>query len=395
VVLSGGGIAGAYGVGVLKALLTNRERPFHPEVFAGTSIGSLNASFLVSQWGTDGLSAIANLETLWLDQISNQRGGLGRNGIYRLRGSLFDLLNPEELLANPFRVLARLADDGVFFLVEGLRMASHFAHSQEDLWQRCANLFHLSLLFSSEPLDAIIKNLDFARIRSSRHGLRIISTNWQSGELRTFDNKDMTDEMGPLIIAASSAIPGFLRPVLIGAEPHVDGGVLMNTPLTPAIQAGASELHVIYIDPRVYTVPLPPLESTLDSAYRQQLISWANAVNENIETVRRVRTRLAAQERQYEHSEAGRRDFLRLARLMDVRGLMGLTIHRYHFHDDLAGSAVGLFNFDRRHVERMIKQGFHDASQHDCNRSRCVRSETSGSEAASSAGRPRAAPLRP
>ena len=52
VVLSGGGADGAYEVGVVRALVSGRAAacaggPIVPEVWTGTSIGSLNAAFLV------------------------------------------------------------------------------------------------------------------------------------------------------------------------------------------------------------------------------------------------------------------------------------------------------------------------------------------------------------
>ena len=61
----------------------------------------------------------------------------------------------------------------------------------------------------------------------------------------------MTDELGPRAILASAAIPGFFPPTEVGAQPFVDGGVVLNTPLVPAIEAGADILHVIYMDPDV------------------------------------------------------------------------------------------------------------------------------------------------
>ena len=89
----------------------------------------------------------------------------------------------------------------------------------------------------------------------------------------------MTDQLGPLVIMASTAIPGFFPPVEVGSQAFVDGGVLMNTPLQPAIDAGADILHVIYLDPEVENIPLGHLENTLETMYRMQIIGWAKALN--------------------------------------------------------------------------------------------------------------------
>ena len=373
VVLSGGGASGAYEVGVLKALLTAGERPFDPRVFAGTSIGSFNAAFLVSQWDGQGRLAIANLEALWRETLSRPLGGSGRaNGMFRFRGSPLDLLDPAAYLPNPLRPLGRLAEDGAFFLFEAMRRISYLGLSPENLLQRAGNLFDVGLLLATEPWEELTGAIDFSAIRHSTRALRIAATNWQTGELRVFANRDMTNETGPLAIQASSAIPGLLPLVRIGSEPHVDGGVVMNTPLNLAIKAGVDELHAVYLDPAVRAIPTATLGSTLDSAYRQQVISWAKVMNEDIETARWVNRTLRALQLLREDARAKPGEVDWLVGELDVEGRKPLTIHRYHPHDDLAGGALGMLNFDRRHVERLIERGFDDARHHDCDESGCV-----------------------
>jgi NTE family protein len=373
VVLSGGGASGAYEVGVLKALLTRGDQPLDPQVFAGTSIGSFNASFLVSRWDGQGRSAIAELEALWLDRLAAFLGGFGRaNGMFRVRGSPLDLLNPLEYLANPLRPAARLAEDGARFLLEAMRRASYLGLSRENVVQRVANLFDVSLLLATEPWEAVLRSIDFSAVRHSTRQLRIAATNWQTGELRVFANRDMTNETGPLAIEASSAIPGLLPLVRIGAEPHVDGGVVMNTPLELGIQAGGEELHVVYLDPAVRAIPTAALNSTLDSAYRQAVISWAKIMNEDIETTRWVNRSLRAVQRLREGPRANAAEVSHLERELGIEGLKLLTVHRYHPRDDLAGGALGLLNFERAHVARLIERGFDDARHHNCVESGCV-----------------------
>jgi predicted acylesterase/phospholipase RssA len=372
VVLSGGGASGAYEVGVLKALLTAGERPLEPQVFAGTSIGSFNASFLVSQWDSQGRSSIANLEALWLGRLATSLGGLGRaNGLFRIRGSPIDMLDPTAYLPNPLRPLFRVAEDGAFFFLDAMRRLAYIGQSRESLLQRLANVLDVSLLLATESWAELLRGIDFSAIRHSTRRLRIAATNWQTGELRVFANRDMTNETGPLAIQASSAIPGLLPLVLIGAEPHVDGGVVMNTPLDIAIKAGTDELHVIYLDPAVRAIPTAALNSTIDSAYRQQLISWATVMTEDIETTRWVNRTLQALQHLREDGR-GPEEIAFLERELKVEGLRPLTVHRYHPADDLAGGALGLLNFDRPHIERLIERGFDDARHHDCVQAQCV-----------------------
>src|SRR5258708_34410492 len=151
VVLSGGGASGAYEVGVLKALLTRGERPLSPNVFTGTSIGSFNASFMVSQWDAFGRAAIANLEQVWRGRLANRAGGLGANGLYRVRGSPLDLLDPAGYVPNPPRPFLRLAGDGLYFFFEALTRISTLPLGEGDLLGRAANLVDVSVGLATEP----------------------------------------------------------------------------------------------------------------------------------------------------------------------------------------------------------------------------------------------------
>src|SRR5258708_1348975 len=92
-VLSGGGANRASEVGVVKALLAGRSpatdfQPLAPDIVSGTSIGALNAAFLVSQWAELGAAAGGALERLWLERLA---GGIRGNGVFRLRGNPLDL----------------------------------------------------------------------------------------------------------------------------------------------------------------------------------------------------------------------------------------------------------------------------------------------------------------
>jgi len=380
VVLSGGGASGAYEVGVIKALATRSEPPFDPEVFAGTSIGSFNAAFLASQWDRYGSAAARNLETLWRQRLANRPGPFGANGLYRLRGNPLDLLNLAGYLPNPLRPFWRLAGDGWFFFREAVRRVSSLPTLEGALLQRSANLLDLSAALALEPWVETIHSLDFAAIRNSRRRLCIAATNFESGKLRTFRNFEMTEELGPLAIRASSAIPGVLPAVPIDVQKHVDGGVVMNTPLTLGLQAGADELHVIYLDPKIEAIPTTSLDSTLDSTYRNQVIGWSKLINMDIDAARRINSALQALARLRADPRARAVDLDRLARELHVEHFKPAVIHRYHPHEDLAGGALGLLNFSPDHVGKLIDRGYEDALRHDCEESECVQLEAAAAE---------------
>jgi predicted acylesterase/phospholipase RssA len=385
VVLSGGGANGAYEVGVLKALLAGRSpatrgAPLVPDLFVGTSIGSFNAAFLVGQWDVYGGAAAGNLEAVWLDRLAETSGR--PNGAYRFRGDPFELVDPYRYVPNPLAPLLQLAGDSAALGWDGLRRAVNFATQREAiLRQRIAELFNFTSFVSTEPWAATIReSIRFAEIRSSSRRLRIAATNWTTGALRIFTNPEMTDRLGPLIIMASSAIPGIFPPVLVGAEPHVDGGVLMNTPLKPATDAGATVLHVVYLDPEVRSIPFGALDSTLAGIYRQQVISWAMTVNDDIGDAAVINRSIEIFRALEEGEDVGTEEVKVLAkgldkiltRLRHFRRYRPLTIHCYHPRDDLGSGALGVLNLDRRRLEELIARGFSDAVLHDCAAAGCV-----------------------
>jgi predicted acylesterase/phospholipase RssA len=65
----------------------------------------------------------------------------------------------------------------------------------------------------------------------------------------------MSHKLSPITInnaLASAAIPGIFRSIELEDEKgrkywHNDGGIIMNTPISPAIQAGAQDIMVIYL----------------------------------------------------------------------------------------------------------------------------------------------------
>lgn len=377
VVLSGGGADGAYGVGVLKALCGGLSpatdfKPLHPDVFTGTSIGSFNAAFLASQWDAYGPAAVANLETVWLDRLAADRGTCG-NGVFRLRANPAAYFDPACYLPNPLAPLGRLVSDTATLGWEAVQRTAHAVTlAGASLAERSLPFVSLVPFVDTGKMQSLLREvIDYRALRSSSRTLRVVAVNWTTGDLREFGNHDMTDTSGPEVIAGSSAIPGFFPPVSIGAQPFVDGGVLMQTPLRPAIRTGATELHVVYHDPDVNSIPLTAIQSLPETAIRMQQISWAKTVNQDIKRAERINDGLRAiLERARGTSPEGLNDFLEAAdeirsRLLGKdRPLRLLTIHRHRPRDPLS-RGLEFMNFHRDHVEALIERGFEDAVHHD------------------------------
>ncbi|HEV3455902.1 MAG TPA: patatin-like phospholipase family protein [Thermoanaerobaculia bacterium] len=386
IVLSGGGANGAYEVGVLKALLAGLSpatgyRPIAPSVYAGTSIGSYNAAFMVGQWDSFGPTSTGNLERSWLEVLAQNPGRYG-NGAYRFRGDPVAFLAPSSYMPNPLQPFLRVVQDGAFLTWDAMQRAVHLVtNPDQSLGQRAVDLFDFTAFISTGVWQrSIKKTIDFEGIRRSSRRLRIAATNWNTGALNIFTNLDMTDRLGPLAIQASGAIPGVFPPVLVGAEPYVDGGVLMNTPLKLAVDAGARVLHVIYLDPDVRSIPLGALHSTLGTIYRQQTIGWARVVNDDIGDAAAINEGLDLMARVQKGEEITDPEVKELAKVLAIIWVRlrqnleyaPLTIHRYHPRDDLGGGAGGALNLERSHLEELIKRGLDDAVTHDCVSSGCV-----------------------
>jgi predicted acylesterase/phospholipase RssA len=383
-VLSGGGAYAAYGVGVMRALFEGGSpatgyAPPDPDIYAGTSAGAFNAAYMVSQPGADLRAVVAGLEEFWVEVISG--GGAGcENGAYRIRGNPFRYLEPGCFPPNPLAVLREATEDALFFAREGVRRTRNFVSSPGNLGLRALRLFDLAALISDAPAQRSMRAMvRLDRVRDSDKVLRVVATNWTTGEVRVFHNSDLTDELGYEILTAAAAIPGLFRPREVGGDWYVDGSLVVGTPLKPAIEAGADLLHVIYLDPDVRNIPLPRLENSFDALDRTRVIDWASRVNDDLATARWINEGLETLERVAAGAPPNGDDWRRFVRVAGQiashvrqgQPYRKLTIHRYRPHDDLGGP-LGVLNFDGDQIAAIIERGYRDTVGHDCAASECL-----------------------
>lgn len=379
-VLSGGGAFAAYEVGVMKALFGGHSpatgyRPIDPHIVTGTSAGAFNCALLVDRWEMDSQTAIASMERVWLDDVSQKACG---NGVYRWRGNPFNFFDIRCLFADPRRFFWERLEDTAFLAQNFLVRSVRFARDAGPLEQRFLELFDFSNFISTHPFPRLLRRvIDFAHLRRSDKILRIIATNWQTGEVEIHGRRAMTDERGPLIVMGSSALPGIF-PVVDVPPLTVDGGVVMNTPLSPAIRAGATMLHVVYLDPEVSRVAIPELQTTLATLQRTFMIALAAVFDRDIAAAERINRALGLLSGVGEITGSADERRRLLPVLEEVRGSIEqgreyrmLTIHRYHPHD-LLGGPLDVLNFDRDALAHLIDRGFRDAVDHDCRDCACV-----------------------
>jgi NTE family protein len=195
-VLSGGGGRGAYHVGVLRFL---EEHEWYPDVIVGTSIGAVNGAAIASGHSAHSLWA------LWRR--------LKTDDVQRRAWDLFSL----------------------------------------DTWDHLLDTAPLRKTLIEEGW------IDLDRINAqfpSKH-LRVTVVEMETGRLRVFGNSaDPTSgsrcEHVPITldhILASCSIPIVYPPTKIDDVAYWDGGTVANTPLGPAIDAGAEDIVVVLMTP--------------------------------------------------------------------------------------------------------------------------------------------------
>jgi predicted acylesterase/phospholipase RssA len=383
VILSGGGAYGAYEAGVLQALCQGAAsvtgyQPLNAGIFTGTSVGAFNAAFMAMEPGAESAATAARLAQLWLNEISDSPQNCG-NGVFRFRGNPLRYLETE-CLRNPLTPFVELGGDAAFLAQYLWERGASFLRSPSNLPQRTLGLIDLSALIDLEPFRALIRRaIRFPDLRRSATRLQLAATNWTTGRVQLFENADLSDEFGAQIIQASAAIPGIFPPVEIAGEVYLDGGVVMNTPLKSAIEAGATMLHVIYLNPDISRIPFERLQNSLGAFIRMFMIMQATITNEDIDHAAEINAGLdllerAAQATTLTEDELGA--FLRVAAKFERQFRQGrpyrkLTVHRYLPPEELGG-VIGMLDFEQQVIRRSMERGFADAVAHDCALNGCL-----------------------
>lgn len=232
IVLSGGGARGAYEAGVIHFLRTGlphpaRTQPF--QIYCGSSVGAINTCYLAAQAENPDAQG-GGLRKAWEELRQDQ--------IYR-RDSLavgkLVFSSVAGITANMFRK-PKLSSDTTGIHFRGLVDTSPLPRTLRRMipWQRLHDNVERGLL----------------------HGVSVTLTNMQNGRLEFFIHKHPTVDYfghypvcyGPLEwrhVMASAAIPILFPPVDIDGTYYADGGLRLNTPMSPAIHMGADRVLVI------------------------------------------------------------------------------------------------------------------------------------------------------
>jgi NTE family protein len=246
-VLAGGGALGAFEAGVLYYLYEELARELDTlprfDLFAGTSVGAFNASFMAACADRPG-SGARDLAERW--------GTLCMEKVLRFRG--------KELLTLASLVLGKKP--------EWPALTGRIQRPARAVHPPVAGLFDTSPLFeeidSFVPWDGLQRNLETGRVK----GIALCATEVCTGTsiifYQTSGNsgfkigRDPLKEARPVRIStahvmASAAIPFLFPSIQIDGVCYVDGALRQNTPLNPVLRMGANRILVVSLtqDPKI------------------------------------------------------------------------------------------------------------------------------------------------
>ena len=233
-ILSGGGARGAYEVGVLSYVLDDlarrRGRPPRIDLLSGTSVGAINACYLAAHM-SDPTEGVRRLVQMWRKIKLDDILGFGARHALSL---------PRVLTGGPMSLGAGLFDvSPIRALIE---REIRFRDIERSLRERCLGLLSVSATEVSTGRTVVF-------MQTGPHGA-LPTTAPPRTVLRSAP-------IGPEHALASAAIPVLFPPVRIGSELYFDGGVRQNTPISPALRAGATHVFAIGLSREERGIPEP------------------------------------------------------------------------------------------------------------------------------------------
>src|SRR5262249_43886461 len=185
----------------------------------------------------------------------------------RIRGNPFDytdLRAPGSPIEQVQRVIMDAASLGRAAAPRVLNLFSH-----ERLVERMKDMVNVSAFLNVEPFRRLVEDtIKPSAIRTSGKVLSVTATGWLTGIAHEFDFQKMTNAETWAAIRASAAIPALFPPVKLFNEVFIDGGVVLNTPIGPAVDAGATTIHVVSLNPKMTQLPESHIDNTLDTFNR-------------------------------------------------------------------------------------------------------------------------------
>lgn len=231
-VLSGGGARGAYEAGVMHFIRSGLPKQFRTHAFAlycGSSVGAINACVLASraeQLETQGIALRQGWEQLRQQDIYKRNvSAIGKFVGTSVLGIAMNLFRRAKTESDPA---------GIHF--RGLVDTSPFPKFLQRMvqWKKLTDNINRRIV----------------------HGVSVTLTNMHTGKLEFVIQKNQgVPYSGNYLVRfepirwqhvmGSAAIPVLFPPVNIDGTYYSDGGMRLNTPMSPAIHMGADRVMVI------------------------------------------------------------------------------------------------------------------------------------------------------
>lgn len=232
-VLSGGGARGAYEAGILhyiRTMLPEKSRTRHFDIHCGASVGAINTCFMAATAHDQAYQGKA-LRALW-EKVREE------NIYQRNLTALFQFLTKSGR-----RVLMK------FFKGPG-KHTPHFPGFLDTAP-------FIPYIEKAIPWKMVSKNIEAGLVQA----LSIVATNVFTGRMELFIEKNPAvkysgganihfTKIKAIHAVASAAIPIVFPPVLVDGIAYTDGGLRLNTPLSPAIHLGADAIFVVGLNHR-------------------------------------------------------------------------------------------------------------------------------------------------
>jgi NTE family protein len=267
--LQGGGSLGAFGWGVLDALLADGRLEI--AAISGTSAGSVNAAVLA-----DGYA----------------RGG-GREGARAALERFWHGLSATAAMVSPARPTP------LDWAVGGGTMATSPGYQLMQLLGG-ALAAPVSPLSMNPMIPLLASLIDFERVRACEEiDLYVPATNIRSGKGRIFTR----EELDARAIAASACLPYVFAPVVIDGEAYWDGSFVGNPSLSPLVDSGSADIVIVQNNP----VARPGLPMTMsDIQSRTSEIAFNVAFVREVSAIRHVGALVDAEESGVVHAASVR-----------------------------------------------------------------------------------------
>jgi NTE family protein len=265
-------------------------------------------------------------------------GGGGRGayelGVYKAlveRGRTFDILSGSSVGAITAAAIASGYSMPELEALWGRMHTFRVMQPRGDFWRLPA---WTHLMYTKPLLQFLEREIDYDAIRASRTELRVSAVDVGTGDVRVFTNEELT----PRRLLASASIP-LLFPMVADDDGHHywDGGTVVNTPLQPAIEAGATEITCVLLSP-VGAMELPPPSNFWDAIGRFVDLKHLGNLKQDIRHAEFINGLVSAgtADPAFHHI-----DF----RIVSPRTTLGLTT---------------ILNFDARLATRLIEWGYQD-----------------------------------